>query len=536
VFTATIGVGCALAAPLLVAACSDGEETPTRLLDAAPPPPPGPCVVTKSAASFCDGGPSSLVVDAGSPPSDAAVDAADPSDAGSADASDAQAPGSGAPDLSENRCLITEDTSITCPSHAGGITVGEGKNGSTDILVSQLGLARYASPTNASLVNDPNAHVSHVHVERGSAGTVTLDPVPPFDAEKNPAAGSVGILPASGSRDASLVFFQTSGETSAFQTGPLAGGALSAPFGVPVPVPGQPSFLALPSGEGIWVAQPRGPNGPNGQPLLVVRGLPDAPRLVTTGVAPQFFVTTTSPSGEPAGLFSDGKVVRLLEGETFATEKWSREITRGANTPFFDLAYVGGVPAIMSRTGTDGDIDVRFADTAPEAPSAKLGESFSTCPRASYLGITCDACPVDRSCETGEDQVGSARLFTRGGRLFAAFLATDVRRRMGYARSVIPIIGVGCTCTIEEREKKEFADSLVVVEIVRQPDARPTIVEWMRVPLFKARTTGFVSITPRSDGDLDVLVGAGLHRFEEALQKLPEKPTPYRLLRVSTGL
>jgi hypothetical protein len=175
---------------------------------------------------------------------------------------------------------------------------------------------------------------------------------------------------------------------------------------------------------------------------------------------------------------------------------------------------------------------VRSADGSE--PPAIVGESFSTCPRNTYVGITCDACPVSQSCETGEDDIRSARLFNTKDRLFAIYVATDVRRRMGYSLDKTPSLGVGCVCALTEREKHEYADSLVVVEIIPPSDPKqvPLVVERMRIALAKPHTLGLLSLTPRLDGDVDVLVGDALTGFQGQLTTF--QPSHYRLLRVST--
>jgi hypothetical protein len=229
----------------------------------------------------------------------------------------------------------------------------------------------------------------------------------------------------------------------------------------------------------------------------------------------------------------------LLGGDELQEEQWSLPLELSPSGSHYDVAYVerNGVKVPVVLFSTRDGVGVRYGNSPKEVPSATLGNSFSTCPRSSYIGITCDACPVDKYCEVGSDSISRARLFTRDNRVFAAFLAGDYRKKMGYARSVVPIIGVGCACTLEERSRSAYADSLVVVEIIDNDAGRaPTVVEWMRVPLYKAGTTGHLAIHPRSDGDVDVTVGARLSTYDAAQLKLPEKPVEYRLLRLSTRL
>lgn len=549
-FTATTSGLCALAAPLLVVACTkDVVDEPQWYVDAAFPPPPGTCVVMRSPTPFCEAG---VEVDAGDVDAefvegdggeDGGEDEWGAPDAGAVDA-DVEL----APPESENRCLVTSDVTIDCSSYVGDVGVVEGRNGATEVLVSQLGHAHYASPTNPTLVPDTRAHVQHVHIDADGSSRVTLDPIEPFETVPRDALGGsrLSAFAATSTRDAQLVLHTSVEEqTSELRWGALGEGAvtLGAPLALPVGVRARVSSFTGKAGESFFFAQARGGElvQPTAEPLVVVRGLPDEPKIARAGAngvgSMSSFMTTIRPDGVLAGLFHDGKILRLLEGESFDSERWSEEIGFGAPLPFFDLAYVERqedvLPAVLTRAN---GVTVRFIYPSGAGAFVKLGTSFSTCSRSSYIGVTCDACPVDSSCYIGNDSITDAQLFTRDGRLFAVFVATDIRRRMGYARSVIPIINVGCACTLEQREESAFADSLVVVEIVpkAQIEQPPTLIERMRVPMSKARTTGFVSFVTRSDGDLDVAVGRGLQRFGTSVREDPEHPYTYRILRLST--
>lgn len=547
-FTATTGAACALLA-LAVGACDDGDPETTTLLDAAPPPPPGPCVVRRSPVKLCEAGAPPSEPDAGA---DAAPDADPDASVPEGGAPDAEAPDGGGPTgelpppESENRCLVTEDLTLDCPSNLTAIDVGEEQGGGTDIVLSQLGLGRYASPTNASLVADNNAHLQHVRIAANGESSVTLDPLPTYVAGGEEIAGAYSVLgasPANG-RPAHLFYFAKQPDGSlAFQSGPLGAGPVA--LGAPTSVPGSAIFRPRPigaaGGEGFFVTQPRGGppyHQPTG-PLVLVRGLPDAPRVVQTNVVPETWIAAADPSSAPALLYHDGERLHLRGGDDFANELWSWEVERSTSgLASFDLGWLatpdGTKPVVLYR---DRDaVLVRYADDEQEGVAgARVGESFSTCPRSSYLGVTCDECPVSQYCETGSDSISSAKLFSYDGRLFVAFMATDTRKKMGYNRSVIPVIGVGCTCTLEEREKTAIADSLVVVEVVPH-DSAPAIVERMRIPLYKAGTAGHIVFSPRSDGAIDVVASPHFARYETATNKLPEKPVEVRFLRLSTSL
>jgi hypothetical protein len=521
-------------------ACSSPVNGSMTSFDAAPPPLPGPCVVTKTAVAACEAGPAILPdagdLDAGA--GDGEAPDAEPSDA-SADGGPPDATGPVVPPASENRCLVTADIAVACPSVVASVAVTAGKEGASDVLVSQRGLAYYADPAVAAISNDDRAHLQIVHLDAAGRGSVTMNPIDPYVATA-PITGGAGLLSGSATRNASLVAFSATPSVASVRAGVLTSGqpvALGAAFEVPAMY--APNLFVSPSGEGFLAAKPSG--GAKDAPLVLVRGLPDAPRIVTTSVAGQQLIfATTDRAGTPAGLFSTfgSDKVRLLEGEGFTKERWSRGSRDGAA---LDLVYVdepgGAVPAVLLGGGNSGQVTAHVIRSAEaETPYAVLGSSFSSCPRSTYVGVTCDACPVTKQCETGQDDVRAARLFTRAGRLFAVYYSTDVRRRMAYVLEKTPIIGVGCVCSLVERGKSEFADSLVVVEILAPADPKnpPAVVEYMRLPLYKARTTGSVSLSPRGDGDVDVLFGPAGASFESALTKFPDKPTPVRVLRLST--
>lgn len=547
-FTATASAACTLIGSL-VAGCSDESDPAGTVLDAAPPPPPGACVVTRTATRLCDAAPPPVLEQDGSAdasadassnaPADASFDAA-PNDAGGWDGSGIAT----APPESENRCLVTEDVTVACPSYVSAIEAVEGRAGAIDIVLAQVGLGRYASPMNAALVRDEQAHVQHLRIAEDGSANVVLDPVAPFDAADTPPAGAFALLAASDVRESQILFFAKEGDAAlSVRSGPLGGSpvTLGAPVQVPVSISGRPRTFSSRSGEGFFVSQPRG--GPpylvaNG-PLVMVRGLPEAPRVVTTSITPETYVAATDPSGTPVLLFQDGETIRLREGDDLGAERWSTAVPRTAGAPILDVGWVGragaNVPVVLY--GDSSRLGVRFANATEGVALQTLGESYSTCPRSSYLGVTCDACPVTSYCEIGTDAISSARFVNRGDRLFVVFLATDTRRKMGYARSVVPIINVGCACTLEERSRAAFADSLVVVEVVPQDgQPSPTIVERMRAPLFRAGTTGHVAFNPRRDGGVDVVVGGSLARYDTAASSLPDKPIEFRVLRLSTGL
>ena len=550
-FTATGGgVGALLT---LLAACSDGDAPGDRtLVDAAPPPPPGPCVVKWTEKPFCEAGApakAGIVSDAATGAdagSDGSVDG--PGDAAVPDAATVEPT---VPDVSSNECLTVRDLTLECPSYVTDIDVGPGSAGATELLVSQAGLAHYASPTDYSLVPDRRAHLQRVKIAEDGRSTVTLDPIPPFERKQRGfvPGGAIGLLPGTDTREAALVFVTpTEDAQSELRAGAFdASGAitLGSSLRIPAGISSRPAVFGAPSGEGFLLAEPRGGefNAPTaGANFVLVRGLPDAPRVVPTMAksGAYAFAITTDPTGTPAGLFKEGNVLRLREGETLERERWSSPLENGANIPLFDLTYVvengTATPATLVRQGDNDATLIRFIHQDIETRGARLGASYSTCSRNSYLGVTCDACPVHESCEVGEDTIGPARLFTRDGRLFAIFISTDVRRRMGYARSVLPIVNAGCACTLEERAREAFADSLVVVELVPKANKGdvPDVVEHMRIPMFKARTTRFSTFVPRPDGDVDVVVGAQLDDYEIPHTAPPPQPTLFRVLRIST--
>ena len=516
---------------LLPTACSSSVDGTMQSFDAAPPPPPGPCVLTPTAVAVCEAGPAS---DAGDTSDAEALDGGSPVDA----ALDATGPVV-AP-ASQNLCLVTQDVTLACPSAVASIGIATGAQGASDVLVTQRGLAYYANPQVAAISNDDRAYLQIVHLDGRGNAAVTMDPVPPYST-KDPAAAGVALLNGAATHEASLLSYSsTDGGAIGVRAGLLVSGvapALGAAFEVP-PASVIGSFVSR-SGEGFLTARPNG--GTSDAPLVLVRGLPEAPRSVTTSVpGSQLIIGTTDPTGAPAGLFADRSTntVRLLEGEGFTKERWSSGSRDGA----IDLVYVeeaaGPVPAVLLGALGSGGATAYFARTATSDGSsyAVLGSSYSTCSRSTYVGVTCDACPVSEECETGNDDLRNARLFTRAGRLFAVYYSTDVRHRMGYSLDKTPILGLGCVCALHERDTREYADSLVVVEIVAPSDPKnpPTVVEYMRLPLYKARSTGFVQLAPRDDGDVDVLLGPASAGFESALTKLPDTPTPLRVLRIST--
>jgi hypothetical protein len=501
-------------------ACSSPVQGTALSFDAAPPPLPGPCVVKQAPVAACEAGPPS-VVDAGTDADDAeAADASDPGDA----APDASGPVV-AP-ASQNRCLVTEDVAIECPSVIGSSGIAAGQEGASDVLLAQRGLGFHASPQSGGLTNDDQAHLQLIHLDARGAGTITMDPVPPYSG-KSPATSGALLVPG-GARAASLLTFAEAPNGASSMR--IGGAAFE------VPKSSMLGIFAAASGEGFLTAQPAG--GISGE-VTLVRGLPDAPRSVRSTTAGWRLITaTTDPSGTPVGLFGNigENSVRILEGESFAKERWSAGSRSGAA---LDLVYVdepgGTVPAVLLGD-LDGEVTARFARSAANEGHAVLGKSFSTCDRSTYVGVTCDRCPVDKSCEIGSDQMRAVRLFTRAGRLFAAYFSTDVRHRMGYSLDKTPIIGLGCVCALTERDTRELADSLVVIEIVASPDGKtpPSVVEYMRLPVSKARATGTVQLAPRSDGDVDVLLGPATGRFDDVLTQLPENPALLRVLRIST--
>ncbi len=530
-FTATIIAGCGLLA--LAGACSDASDDGTStLLDAAPPPPPGACAAARTAQSLCETSASPDRVDAGGE----APDAGDP---------DAAVPDAGVPLLppeSANLCLVTDDVTITCPSEVSTIATAEGTGDTTHVVLAQVGLGRYASPTDPTLVPDEEAHVQHIHVARDGAATVAMDPVIPYNAAEPLPGGSFALVGATDARDAHLLSFTKDGDGAlTLRMGPLAPSPLTlgAPLSVPASVSWRPHVVTGPTGEGMLFALPRSgaPQFAAAGPLVMVRGLPDAPRVVSTSIAPRGYLAaegyaaTVTKTGTPAVLFHDGATLRLREGDDLATERWSMPLEQGQEA-IYDVAYSADEPVVLYRDG--GAVIARSARA--ETLATSLGESFSTCPRSSYLGVTCDACPVDQSCHVGRDVISQAKLFTREGRVFAVFLATDERRRMGYARSVVPIIDVGCACTLEERDRQVVGQSLVVVEITPSGLGSPRVTEWMRVPILEAGARGYTWLYPRRDGNVDVVVGAFPTRHDAALTRYPEGGVAYRVLRLAMGL
>ncbi|HVJ88606.1 MAG TPA: hypothetical protein VM580_02310, partial [Labilithrix sp.] len=212
--TATGGAACVLAG-LVVAACDNEAETSSDTLDAAPPPPPGACAVGKTATRLCDA--------AAAPDSGHSDD--DGGDAGGAVASDAGGQDAAlvaeAPPESENLCLVTEVVTVACPSQLASLETVEGKSGSTDIVLSQVGLGRYASPTNASLVPDDQAHLQHIRVDEKGNGVVVVDPLAPFVANGNAPPHAFGLLGATATSDTQLLFFSKTNEASlSLRSGP----------------------------------------------------------------------------------------------------------------------------------------------------------------------------------------------------------------------------------------------------------------------------------------------------------------------------
>jgi hypothetical protein len=505
-----------------VGACSSSSDNSSSSThDAAPSPPPGACTISATVTALCEAGAPSAPSDAGT--SDAAADGDGSSDSGVAVA----------PPESENACLVTSDTSIACPSAVGAIAVAQGKGDALDLLVTQRRVGHYTEQ--GFFENDHDAYVQYVRLDGHGGGNATLDPIPPYTVpiEQPGTAPTLALVAGGPSADSTLALVSNENGGTAFRMG----------SGAPFVVPGsfRPRFAESGAAEGMALLEPTDPtNGaPTRAPLVLVRGLPNAPRSIPTALAPNDFVLTTDPSGNPAGLFTTGTSVKLLEGETFTSERWSqdRSTSSASGSGGFDLAYVptatGAVPAVLLAN------TVWFADSGGDNGHAVLGSSFSTCSRNTYVGVTCDACPVDQHCETGEDDIRSARLFTQGGKLFAIYLSTDVRRTMGFSLDKTPIINVGCVCAIHERSKQEFADSIVVVEIVpaTQATGAPTVVEHMRLPLFKARTTGFLALSPRTDGDVDVVVGDPLATsWSSGLTEPPKAPAAFRAIRISTKL
>lgn len=520
---------------IALAACSSNESTTTeRGFDAARPPPPGPCTVSLTAVAACEAG-SADIPDAGP-----IVEV----DAASADASTDASLDAGAveplPPRSENRCLVTSDIAVACPASIAETHVVAGRGDATELLVSQRGRAYYANPKVASLVNDDNAYLQLVHLAPSGSGSVTMDPIAPYQVT-SPTTVGTGIMAGSASTDASFLKFSTSATGgSALQTGTITAGTpvtLGAPFETPKVTSLDPFFSV--TGEGFLLVKPFA------ESFALLRGLPETPSVVTTTIPSlEVQVVRTDPAGVPAGLFykrdpngSTSGELRLLEGETFGTERWKAGARGGA----IDLAYfttpTGNIPVMLIGDLGDTLSAVVLRSNDPLQAYAQVGASFSTCSRATYLGLTCDACPVDEVCETGSDQIRSIRLFTRQNRVFAAYYSTDVRRRKGFSLDKTPIIGVGCVCAVTEREKHEFADSLVVVEIVAraEPTSAPVVVERMRLPLYKARTSGDVTISPRPDGDLDVLFAPPPNGYQNSVTEARKEPAMLRVLRVSTA-
>ncbi len=510
-------------------ACGSGGAASNGAFDAGPVEPPGPCTVHATADRLCEGDGSPVDAGVTDAPNEASADGGDA-------ATDAATGGLVAPPESENRCLVASDVTIECPSAVSGLSLARGAEGAREVLVAQRGAGGITAQ--GFLRNDPRAFVQHLHVDSAGGSVVTLDPVPPFEPGV-PAGMAVGVLAGAASPSPSLVVHEARDGAGAIRVATLRPG--DAPVfgptlgGVHAPVGSVLSPFASLSGEGFLVLRK---DFGDAAPLQLVRGLPGAPRLVETTVSSSAFAVTVDPGGEPAGLFRTTDALKLLEGETFANERWSRSYENGVNLPLFDLAYAdqGGtfVPVIVSRQGDTSPTLVQLLRSGQsDPPSATLGESFSTCPRSTYVGVTCDACPVGRTCQAGKDEIGQVRLFTQGARVFATFVATDVRRTLGYEREVSPI-GLGCLCVLSERSREEFADSLVVVEIVDQPPpAAPLVVERMRLPIAAARRAGLVLMAHGSDGEIDVAYGPPLASYEAAVTATTGGWT-YRLLHLST--
>lgn len=471
--------------------------------------PPGPCKLVPAPAPLCV------------PGMDSIPDASAPADASS--------PDGGGPVIapeSENRCLLTYDRALDCPSVIGPIATGVGPDGGTELVVAQRGV----SP------GDYQAYSDRISIDAAGNGTVTRGVAPPYSFRSGPTATVLMAgIPSSS--------FVLSGEDEAMTSSRvLIGPSLAPSISVPFAPPFRPSIFTAATGEGFLATRTTGP-------VLLLRGLPSAPRLVTTTTTIPNFGITTDPSGEPAGLFQETSTLHLLEGETFARERWSMETRTGGFGATLELAYVtkGGVtsPVFVTRSNDSDELRAFWLHDATKidgfhllSHTAKIGESYSTCPRANYLGVTCDACPVGQQCLAGEDDIVTTRLFTRGERVFVTYVAHDTRKTLAYARHTVPVVGVGCSCVLEEVSRQLSGDSLIVLELLDGgADARPLIVERMRLPL---TPLGFVpaelDLSARPDGDMDVVIGPGspIHFGDQTTT--PGGPfTPCRVLRISTA-
>jgi len=468
----------------------------------------------------------------------------EPVDAGEVGSGDGGGDASGpavpiAPPESANLCLVSGDITITCPSRISAVAVADGANDVTDVVLAQVGLGRYASPTDPTLVADDHAYVQHLRVGADGVATVGVDPIPPYPAADIVPGGSFALLGASDARDTHLLAFTKNGDgAQTVQSGALASSpvALGAPFAVPGSVAWQPHVVTGPDGEGVLFAVPRGgpPYHTPAGPIVVVRGLPEAPRVVTTSVTPLHatrFAATVTPAGVPAVLFHDGTTLRLREGDDLANERWSHPLER-VQDELYDVVYSGDQPVVLHRSASAVGVGAPGVVNS----GATLGESFSTCPRSTYVGVRCEDCPVDRSCHVGKDVITQAKLFKRGERVFAAFVAVDQRQRMGYARTTTPILDVGCVCSLERRELQIVGQSLVVVELTPSSEGASFVTEWMRVPLAETSRKGYAWFYPRRDGDLDVVFGDYPERLDAALTSYPQAGASYRVMRLATGL
>ena len=101
-------------------------------------------------------------------------------------------------------------------------------------------------------------------------------------------------------------------------------------------------------------------------------------------------------------------------------ERWTGTLPRNSGASgSLAVAYgpfataKGAIAAVLAN-----DTVQYVLESSPPAgtvqPYGQIGATFSTCSRNTYLGVTCDACPVNKRCETGEDQIRSVRLTEPG--------------------------------------------------------------------------------------------------------------------------
>ena len=387
---------------------------------------------------------------------------------------------------SENRCLLTYDRALDCPSVIGPIAIGVGPDGGTEFVVAQRGI----SPGDDRCLLRP-----HIHRRRRQR-TVTRGVAPyPF------RSGPHRDRPDGGSSSSSFVL---SGEDDAMTSSDCRSDRRWRLDPVPSRLAFRLSIFTAATG-GIFATRT------NGQ-VLLLRGLPSAPRLVVTTTTIPNFGITTDPSGEPVGPLSETSTLHLLEGETFARERWSMGTrTGGLLGATLELAYVTSgrrhLPVFITRANESGRArafcshDATKTTGFPFLHTAKIGESYSTCsaelPRRDLRRMPRRrAVPRRRRQHHHHASSRAASVFT--------YVAHDI------AEDASPTRGTPCpwsALAARACSRRSRGSSLIVPEAFDSGATRgPLIVERMCLPL---APLGFVpaelrSLAARPDGDMDV--------------------------------